>query len=137
LLISCASNQDKNIERKAYFVTNIKDDGSKVFSYSLISNMSNKEKGRRKEGERRDNGKMRKSKGERQGKSSGKLDNANIITRIEKTFYQGLNEKLNTTHFCRQGYFTIDKFISRKKSQLKGECNESATKLDREKLQGL
>ncbi|MCY7296688.1 hypothetical protein [Alteromonas sp. a30] len=43
----------------------------------------------------------------------------------------GLEQKLESTGFCRTGYIPLGSYVERGIFEIRGECNESATKEDR------
>lgn len=49
-------------------------------------------------------------------------------------FDDALNLKLNSTGFCRTSFTQVDKQTRRGATLVKGECNETASDADREKL---
>jgi len=121
---ACANKSPKRPEIKEYFVTDIKNDGSKHFSYSLVMKISPKQKNRnftvRKN--RRNSGDNVQNK----RNTKNKTNNTARLAPIEDKFYEMLEAKLVATAFCRDGYFTLDSYIGKSKSQLRGECNETA-----------
>jgi len=140
---ACANKKPKRPEIKEYFVTNIKEDGSKHFSYSLIMKMPSKRKNsdmtarknKEKGGGTSQNG--RKSNGTAGRNSNGghiknKANNTARLAQIENNFYEMLDAKLIATAFCRDGYFTLDSYIGKDQSQLRGECNEAAEAMPNE-----
>ncbi len=131
-LISCGSNPIKKPKGslKEVFVTQINTSGSKIFNYNLVKTMPNQN--------HKNNGKgqgMGKGQGGRKHnamKSNRNINTGGTKNKIQKNAYKRLNIKLFETGFCREGYVELDHFIERGHVTIKGKCNESATKHDRE-----
>ncbi|MBU2979293.1 hypothetical protein [Alteromonas sp. C1M14] len=132
LLSGCASKPDKPPKEQPLFVTNIKPDGSKMFSFSVA--MRAEKQGRDGGGRGRESGGGgrggRGGKGappERDGQDSqGRSDE----DRIEK-IYEALDLKLGETGYCREGYIEIDTYETETRFNILGECNDSATNEDK------
>jgi hypothetical protein len=132
-IVSC-SHKPKKPEHKEFFVTHILADGTKMFSYNLIMERS---QGSRKKGQRGEGG----SKGgdRRMGKtgSRGKQGQSNqpeSKQRIKKRFYAKLEKILYENNYCREGYEELNSFIDREGAEMKGQCNEKANKVERNKF---
>lgn len=56
--------------------------------------------------------------------------------RRDHRFLQLLDQKLEATGFCRQGYIEIESDLGIRTSWLRGECRESASTADRQRFHG-
>lgn len=135
-LAGCAHKPPAPPKTQETFITLIKRDGTKQFSYTLIMEMHD---GKGKSGASHGGhhggppgggmGPDGKGPGKhRQDKSDGMEDQFTLM------FDNGLNEKLATTGFCRTGFSQLDKQSRYGATQLQGECNEPATDDDRQKF---
>lgn len=129
ILSACASKPEPAPEEHALFVTNIKPDGSKMFSFSVEMQADKKGgagggRGRPSGGGRGDG--MGPPPDRSGGKDTGKSDE----DKTEKVF-QLLDMKLAETGYCREGYIEIDTYETEKRINILGECNESATDEDK------
>ena len=101
LMLACASNQKRQPEIKEIFVTDIKENGLKLFSYSVTMSSPQKEmngKGRGRIGV----GGMHGRKGAgREGRESMTHQNKEKIN-------QKLDSKLVETGYCREGYIELN-----------------------------
>lgn len=143
-LFACSSNQKKPPKVNELFIINIKENGSKVFNYSLIADLKNsprKSGGRGGKGGSRSGGMGRggmggggMSKGGR-GQKPGGRNNENrekMKDKLKDRAYSKLDNKLHDTGYCREGFFEIDGMFDRGQAVIQGECNETASKTDRE-----
>ena len=128
-LTACASNKPNHPDTAEYFVTNILDDGSKIFSYDITMKHPERRGG---------SGKVNKPRGRGMGSGMGRKGSESqdsIIAKMEKRMsdkvYKKLEAKLKDTAYCRQGYIEIDSNIGRGHGQIKGECHETANEADR------
>ena len=117
LTLSACSQSPKKEARPAInqsFHTEIAEDGSKRFRFTI----SVAEKQQRKS-----------KRPSREKESSGSRHQ-----KMEKRFHDQLEQHLERTGFCREGYVVLDSNFSRSKGSIRGECRESATQQDRESL---
>jgi len=130
-LFACASNEKRQPEIKEVFVTDIKENGDKLFSYSLI--MSSPQKGMN--GGAMGRGMSRGSSGmggDMQGrKGAGNPGRESMMSRMKAMINEKLEAKLSETGYCRKGYVELDSHVGRGRSQIKGKCKEDATDSDR------
>ncbi len=141
-LAACAGNERKAIEIKEVFVTKIEENGLKLFSYTVTMPMPEGRSGGGKQGGMRGGGKGmgRGGKGMGRGmrnggmKNEAKRDYATKMRRAEDMVYEKLETKLRETGYCRESYIELDKYFVKGRSQIRGECKESATKEDRIKF---
>lgn len=128
LLSACATKEKSFSNMREVFTTEIDSEGSKRFTYLLISRtrglntlglVSRKEKSERKQN--------RRSGGfERVGANREEL---------KEDFVDRLDAFLLENRYCRTGYIELDFTAVVTEIQLVGECNESATPQDIEKWQ--
>jgi hypothetical protein len=127
ILMTACSSQSSRSEPEEIFTTTITDDGSKIFVYTLISP---------KAANRPQKGRDGSGRGGRGGKGGGgkRMAGANQAD-LSKKLEKGLDEKLATTGFCREGYLELDHYQSRGQSSIRGECHDPASAEDRVKFQ--
>ena len=131
LILACAGNQKRQPEIKEVFVTDIKENGIKLFSYSVT--MSSPQKGGDGKGMgRRGEGGM--GGGMRGKKGAGRSDRESMMNQTKERINEKLVSKLAETGYCREGYIEIDSYVGRGQSQIRGECKEGATDSDRKKF---
>jgi len=129
-LLACTSHPDKrpNIISES-FKTDIKSNDLKLFTYNAYPKIpASKEGGRGMSG--RDDGIGG------QGRRGGgqKPDFEAIKKKQKETVFTLLDAKLAETGFCQGGYTTINSYFERGRSEIRGECNDSATEDDRKKF---
>ncbi len=142
-LVACASNEKKAPEIKEDFVTNIDENGLKLFSYTVTMAVPENRGGDMQGGRRG----MRDGKGDggmrgggmRGGGNGGRstMNNAKpnreaMMQRAKEVVYEKLKTKLDETGYCRESYIERDNYFVRGRSQIRGECNELATEEDRD-----
>jgi len=143
LLIACSSSGP--VKSQDFFRTEIRDDHSKMFAYTMIvikgnanneqsSNDSPKAKKQQKKGQGKGNGQGKGKGKNKQNKSeqspqTSKRKKKNTNKMVDLLF-DGLNEKLAINHYCRSGFIELKRDIKRTVMTLRGECQESATKAD-------
>ncbi len=134
--IAGCSQQPKKPANKATFTTHITADGVKKFQYSQTQGS----KGNKKRGEKGSKG---GGKGNRSGGSGGKGrdargsqakrkggGNKNNVERMKRQ----VEDKLNETGYCREGFAEIDHYTDAGKFYFNGQCNERASIEDRRKF---
>jgi hypothetical protein len=130
ILMAACSSQSSRPEPEEIFTTTITDDGSKIFVYALISPKS---------ANRPQKGRDGSGRGGRGGKGGGGKRMAGVNgsrqADLSKNLEKGLDEKLATTGFCREGYLELDHYQSRGQSSIRGECHDPASAEDRVKFQ--
>ncbi|TKB05288.1 hypothetical protein E5672_02895 [Alteromonas portus] len=116
-----------------FFETKIKQDGTKLFAFS-IPLMQQREggkgggrggRGQGGEGGGRGGRGGQDSRGDSSQKSSDNSD------RMAEQLYASLDKKLEETGYCQTGYIEIDTHQTEDRLHLLGECNETASELDR------
>jgi len=133
-LTACSSKEKPRLEE--FFRTEIREDGSKMFAFSLIL-------ARDTDGERQKNTTSpqpvkregRRGKGGRGQGTNPKLNSDNTASKgqekLAELFQQRLDIRLETSRYCREGYMELEKSFVGAIYTLRGECNESATEQDR------
>jgi hypothetical protein len=124
ILVACASNQSQKPEIEELFVTDIKPNGIKLFSYTVTvsrSSGSRSETGREKRGG---------EGGKQGGGSAGRPDRESMIKGIKEK----LDARLAETGYCREGYIVLGRRLDRGRSFIRGECKEGATEDDRKEF---
>ena len=150
-LVACASNEKKTPEIKEEFVTNIEKNGLKLFSYTVTMAVPEERAGGMRGG-----GGMRGSGGRGgggggggmrgggmlgggmsgsgmrgDGKGGARPNREAILKRAKEVVYEKLTMKLDETGYCRESYIELDSYFVRGRSQIRGECKDSATDADR------
>ncbi len=138
-LVACAGNERKSPEINEVFVTKIEENGLKLFSYTVTMTMPEGRSGASKRGMRgggKGGGGMGMGRGMRNGgmKNGAKPDYETKMRRVKDMVYKKLETKLSETGYCRESYIELDKYFVKGRSQIRGECKESATEEDRIKF---
>jgi hypothetical protein len=122
--VGCSSNKPRHPEIKEEFSTRITEDGSKLFTYTAT--LPERKGKQRNMGPPPGGGQGRGGPppGESSSGKGGKNGKSDPLT-------QGIDNKLAETGYCREGYFTWEKTISRGTLTVNGECREAATDEDR------
>jgi len=143
-LAACASYEKKTPEIKEDFVTKIDQSGLKSFSYTVTMAMPEGKSGGMRGGGMKGGG-MRGSGmggGGMRGGGSGMRGGGGMrnearpsreamMHRVKGVVYEKLKMKLVETGYCRESYTELDNYFVRGRSQIRGECIESATEEDR------
>ncbi|BFM18566.1 lipoprotein [Maricurvus nonylphenolicus] len=106
------------------FSTHITQDGSKMFVFTLSMQRPERQGGK--------SGMRPPARGERKG-GGGRKDRSD---ELEKMTTALLDQKLETSGYCREGYMVLERFAEQGKSRIRGECKETATDADREHFSG-
>lgn len=114
-----------------HFTTQITENGSKMFDYSLVAQRPDGDRKGRGDGAGRRGPGGKNGEGGRRGGRGGAEE---MQEHIKREFYQKLQAKLEETGYCREGYMELDSEFSRRQSRVRGECRESSTDSDREKF---
>jgi hypothetical protein len=146
-LFACASKNDPHHEERQTFTTEIHSDGSKRFVLAIVYQQDKPGGGAR--GQRSPEGKKGRGGGRtRDGQSGRGRPNSEqsssqgaIIDRGEAGYDEDkrdeimdlLDQKLAETDFCRHGFIELDYSQMRGKTELVGECQESASQEDIER----
>jgi hypothetical protein len=138
---ACSTKPNRNNDNEKIFTTNILSNGSKRFVVAITYAQETNQKkpprsGKKGDGEGRGG---KRPKGERSGPS----DDANY-TAIQRggsdstddkreAVLSLLEEKLATTAYCRNGFIELEYSQMPDKTELKGECQESASAQDKKR----
>jgi hypothetical protein len=143
-LAGCAHKQPQPPKTQESFSTQIKPDGTKQFSYTLVMEMPERDAGGRPHGGPNGHGGHEGHGGKHgdhgtgpQGDHkdrSGNPKDDSMQEELGRLFDDGLNSKLNSTGFCRTGFMPLDTQNRRGAQLVKGECNEMASDADRIKF---
>ncbi len=139
-LPACSNTKEPKTE--SFFHTQIREDNSKEFIFSLIFSRNEKEVAKERQGS---SPTQKRGRGNGSGKGQGKgnksqnasataMSNAIISHKTDKMlgiFQQHLDLKMQESTYCRTGYLTLEKSFVGAVYTLRGECNESATEEDR------
>lgn len=147
LAVACANKPERNGSKASTFLTDINDDGSKRFSLAMSHNEANKGKGKRSEsreqgrsrpeGGRGGGGKGgRSGNGERQASNQQGGSNSSQLSYDERraAILGLLDQKLAETNYCRNGYIELDFTSVSDKTEIRGECQESASADDKKRF---
>jgi len=141
LLLSACSNTSEP-KTEGFFHTEIRDDNSKEFTFSLVFSRSKEEASR---GMKNASTSQRPDKGKGSGKGRGNRSHEASSTtkpnskssskadKMQGIFQQHLDLKMQETKYCRTGYLILEQSFIGAVYSLRGECNESATEEDRKK----
>ncbi|MFZ8201006.1 hypothetical protein ACO1HC_14880 [Alteromonas portus] len=134
LIVSACAHRPPPLDMdEIFFETKIKQDGTKLFAFS-IPLMQQREggkgggrggRGQGGEGGGRGGRGGQDSRGDSSQKSSDNSD------RMAEQLYASLDKKLEETGYCQTGYIEIDTHQTEDRLHLLGECNETASELDR------
>ena len=128
-LASCAGSYNKKEIVHHEFFTDIKEDNSKLFVYIVNFKL---EKARKRSpladesrtSNRNGQGTQSRAKARIQDGKSNRAD-------MEETLIISLEEKLASTGYCREGYFILNQYLEFGNGEIRGECRESANKVDK------
>lgn len=126
LLSACATgpSRSKNITNES-FLTDIKENDAKLFVY--IANF----KSRPVKVDRQMQG-MRSSGGQQGQRPSMSSLRSEMALEQEEQAIEALEYKLQTSGYCRQGYFILGNYNQFGSVEIRGECQESATESDKQ-----
>ncbi len=65
------------------------------------------------------------------GDGDAKSNREVMMKRRKEVVYEKLKTKLDETGYCRESYIELDNYFVRGRSQIRGECKDSATEEDR------
>ncbi|GFD95011.1 hypothetical protein KUL156_14170 [Alteromonas sp. KUL156] len=134
LMVSACAHRPPPLDMdEILFETKIKQDGTKLFAFSipLMHQRDGAKDGGRGSRAQGNEGGGRGNRGgqENRGGSSRKMsDNAD---RMAERLYASLDRKFDETSYCQSGYIEIDTHITEDRIHLLGECNETASEMDR------
>ena len=112
LVVSACAHRPIPLDKdEIFFETKIKQDGTKLFAFSIPLM-------------------QHRGRGGRQGQESRK-GSSHSSDRMTEQLYTSLDEKLDETGYCQTGFIEIDTHQTEDRLHLLGECNETASDLDR------
>ncbi|MBT3133569.1 hypothetical protein KL866_00255 [Alteromonas sp. ALT199] len=117
-----------------FFETKINQDGTKLFSFSIpLMKQRNGAKGGGGRGGRGQGGEGggRGGRGGQENRGGSSQKSSDSSDRMTEQLYASLDEKLDETGYCQTGYIEIDTHQTEDRLHLLGECNETASELDR------
>lgn len=123
LSVSCASGpkRAKSITNES-FLTDIKDNGAKLFIY--IANFKGQAPTVLRGGNHPNGANQQPRRSMSQLRSELALEQ-------EEQAIEALEYKLQTSGYCRQGYFILGNYNQFGSVEIRGECQESATETDK------
>lgn len=134
LIVSACAHRPPPLDMdEIFFETKIKQDGTKLFAFS-IPLMQHRDGAKGGGKGSRGQGGERSGRGGRQGQESweGSSQRAsNNSDRMTEQLYTSLDEKLDETGYCQTGFLEIDTHQTEDRLHLLGECNETASELDK------
>jgi len=137
LIVSACAHRPPPLDKdEIYFETKIKQDGTKLFAFSIPSM---KQPGGGKGGGAKDGGGRggrgegggRGGRGGQENRGGSSQKSSDSSERMTEQLYASLDEKLDETGYCQTGYIEIDTHQTEDRLHLLGECNETASELDR------
>lgn len=128
-LAACSTNSRQQQIVNQQFLTDIKDNGSKLFVF-IVNFLQERPSRNQQPGLNGQGGQGRGGDG--RGQSRGSSRNIqDLDERLEKSAISALESKLELTGYCREGYFILSNYMERGNIEIRGECKESATAADR------
>ena len=132
LIVSACAHRPPRLDMdEIFFETQIKQDGTKLFAFSipLMKPRESAKGGGR--GGRGQGGGGRGSRGGQESRGGSSQKSSDSSDRMTEQLYASLDEKLDETGYCQTGYIEIDTHQTEDRLHLLGECNETASDLDR------
>lgn len=124
LATACSSNKPSHSgtrpKPQETFSTDIQPDGTKLFSYSL--EMPRKDKGKTRHGTHN----RHRSKAH-PGSSSGNTGTQNREQRLQAKIESLLDQKIEDSGYCKEGFIILDSYIGQGKATIRGECRDGAS----------
>lgn len=133
LLASGCSSVSKS-DMKDFFRTEIRDDDSKMFTFTVVvagQNKDGKQAGKPNNQGRSGRGPSDKGGPNGSPQKSPNANRNNNRNEMTELFEELLTERLEKNQYCRQGYIDLGRSFSGSMFTLRGECHESATAKDR------
>jgi hypothetical protein len=144
LVNACSSDPRPPAILDETFTTDIMDNGLKMFSYSLTSAPQKHHAMEKKPRQVKPNATGRQKRtGTVRSRSQDQSSRSMLLTQAKRQSYDAvmkqlidekLTLKLAATGYCREGHIILETYIGNTNSQLRGECNEGASELDRHKF---
>ncbi len=127
--LSACSTRKLNVEDfdtpvEDRFITNIKGDGIKLFTYNIkyaaLPTMEQPHQHRIDD--------IKRKQRPNDSKHSGK--GAVALSQWTQQVELGLNKTIAMTQFCREGYIELSRIIEQGRGEIRGECNDGANEED-------
>lgn len=135
LIVSACAHRPPPFDMdEIFFETKINQDGTKLFSFSIpLMKQRNSAKGGGGRGGRGQGGEGggRGGRGGQENRGGSSQKSSDSSDRMTEQLYASLDEKLDETGYCQTGYIEIDTHQTEDRLHLLGECNETASELDR------
>ena len=138
LIVSACAHRPPPLDKdEIYFETKIKQDGTKLFAVSIPSmkqpdgGKGGGVKGSGGRGSRSQEGGGRGGRSGQKDREGASEPSSDSSDRMAKQLYVSLDEKLDETGYCQTGFIEIDTHQTEYRLHLLGECNETASDLDR------
>jgi hypothetical protein len=130
LVTGCVANSNKRPKEiiTESFITDIKEDGTKLFIYVANFRAPKISRPKQAPGQGR-NGQQQQPV---QSMSSIRSD---IALRQEEIAFEALERKLSINKYCRAGYFVLGNYNQFGSIEIRAECQDSATDVDRRLFQ--
>ena len=135
LIVSACAHRPPPLDMdEIFFETKIKQDGTKLFAFS-IPLMKPREGARGGDragrGQGVEGGGGRGGRGGQENRGGSSQNSSDSGDRMTEQLYASLDEKLDETGYCQTGFIEIDTHQTEDRLHLLGECNETASELDR------
>lgn len=133
LIVSACAHRPPPLDKdEIYFETKIKQDGTKLFAFSIPSmKQPDSGKGGGGRGSRSQEGGGRGGRSGQKALEGASEQSSDSSDRMAKQLYASLDKKLDETGYCQTGFIEIDTHQTEDRLHLLGECNETASDLDR------
>jgi hypothetical protein len=133
LIVSACAHRPPPLDMdEIFFETQIKQDGTKLFAFSIpLMKPREGAKGGGGRGGRGGEGGGRGGRGGQESRGGSSQKSSDSSDRMTEQLYASLDEKLDETGYCQTGYIEIDTHQTEDRLHLLGECNETASELDR------
>lgn len=127
LIVSACAHRPPPLDMdEIFFETQIKQDGTKLFAFSIP--LMKPREGAKGGGR---GGRGRGGRGGQENRGGSSQNSSDSSDRMTEQLYASLDEKLDETGYCQTGYIEIDTHQTEDRLHLLGECNETTSELDR------
>ncbi|XOV80421.1 MAG: hypothetical protein ACFHVJ_05585 [Aestuariibacter sp.] len=122
-LSACASRSGHSDIVQQQFLTDIKENDSKIFVYIANFKVARPKSQEQIINEMAGNNSAKQHVRQKQRQSADR--------QLEEKLTDALEDKILNTGYCRNGYFVLSQYIDFGSGEIRGECRESATDVDR------
>lgn len=122
-LSACASRTGHSDIVQQQFLTDIKENGSKIFVYIANFKVAQPKNHDQIIDDMTSNNSAKQHVRQKQRRSADR--------QLEEKLTDALEDKIQSTGYCRNGYFVLSQYIEFGSGEIRGECRESATEVDR------